>query len=681
MKKVLAALLTVFLLLSLFLPVSASEDDACAALLASLSTEEKLSQMLMLSFQNYEGDPVTELPDALRELLERRCFGGVILFAENARENEQTARLTDAMQRANAAEGRPQLLFAIDQEGGSVTRLGHGTAMPGSMALGAVGDPAETEAAAALIGGELQALGIHVDFAPVVDVNSNPANPIIGLRSFSDDPSLAAEQGLAFLRGLKQAGAIGALKHFPGHGDTDTDSHTGLPCVEKTKDELLKTDLVPFRACIEAGAEIVMTAHIQYPQIETQPAVSIATGEEITPPATLSGAILTDLLREELGFTGVIVTDAMNMGAIAKHFDPIDAARRAVEAGADLILMPVELSSPEGIQALDQYLGELTRLAEDGLISTEKIDAAVLRILRLKQAHELLTPYDGSQIEQRVERALSSVGSDEHHAQEWALAKKAVTLLKNTNDALPITDFARKIVVLTAYDNELLSMDYALGLLRENGKLPQDANVEVWSRQSQPAETVLALARDAGHVVAVSEALGSSYYMSDDAALLDEVLRTVHASGGKFTLLSAELPYDAARFPDADAILLCYGSKGMPEKPRNTRDTVRVYGPNLPAALYLSFTPDESPSGHVPVRIPKLDADFLYTDEILYSRGSGLVYPGFDREEAPAPPETAPIDTVDAESVQTSPAPVVWIAAAVLVLTVGTVFFVRRRRF
>ena len=198
-----------------------------------------------------------------------------------------------------AAAGRPQLLTAVDQEGGPVVRLGHGCQMTGNMALGAIGDPAAAEQAGRLIGEELSAVGLNYDAAPVVDVNVNPQNPVIGLRSFSDDPALVAQLGTALMAGIRSTGVISTLKHFPGHGDTATDSHIGLPRIEKGLDELKRFELIPFQACIDAGAEAIMTAHIQYPLIEKQTMVSVETGEEISLPATLSKTILTDLLRGE----------------------------------------------------------------------------------------------------------------------------------------------------------------------------------------------------------------------------------------------------------------------------------------------------------------------------------------------------------------------------------------------
>ncbi|MBE7009734.1 MAG: beta-hexosaminidase, partial [Ruminococcaceae bacterium] len=278
-KRILSLLLALCLTLG-FVPAASAAEDRASAMLKTMTTEEKVSQMILPAFRwwnDAEGkrQNLTELNDELAALLTRHGFAGVILFAQNAAETEATVRLVDAMQSANAkGENRAQLFLAIDQEGGSVTRLGQGTAFPGNMALGAADDTDVTRAAARTIGAELRAIGFHFDFAPVVDVNNNPANPVIGTRSFSDDPRLAAKHGAAFVEALAENGTISSLKHFPGHGDTGTDSHTGLPRIEKTCDELKANELIPFQACIDAGAEAVMTAHIQYPAIEKETYVS-----------------------------------------------------------------------------------------------------------------------------------------------------------------------------------------------------------------------------------------------------------------------------------------------------------------------------------------------------------------------------------------------------------------------
>ncbi len=260
-------------------PAFAYADEAAAAapesILSSMTTQDKVAQMLMPMLRYYvdeEGcrhgmDVLTE--DAAKTL-ETYGFAGIVLFAQNTADTQKAVKLVDDMQRANA--GHPaQLLVGIDQEGGYITRLGQGTQLPGNMALGAAGDAALAEKAGAIIGAELKSMGINFDFAPVVDVNSNPANPVIGTRSFSDDAFLAAKLGVGFMKGLQSEGVISTLKHFPGHGDTATDSHTGLPRIDGTLADLKARELVPFQAAGDAGGEAIMTAHIQDPGNETPP--------------------------------------------------------------------------------------------------------------------------------------------------------------------------------------------------------------------------------------------------------------------------------------------------------------------------------------------------------------------------------------------------------------------------
>ncbi|MBR6259502.1 MAG: S-layer homology domain-containing protein [Oscillospiraceae bacterium] len=630
--SLLLAVIMVFAVLS----AAALAADPCKAVLAGMTTEEKVSQLLMPAFRYYTDEDgklkgLDEITPEVEAILQKRGFAGVILFAQNAGETEKTVRLIDAMQTANALVGRPQLLVAVDQEGGIVARLGQGTQTPGNMALGAVGDLAATRTAAAIIGQELKAIGFNLDFAPVVDVNNNPANPVIGVRSFSDDPETAAEQGVAFMKALQGTGTVSTLKHFPGHGDTATDSHTGLPCIDKSYDELKKTELVPFKACIEAGADAVMTAHIQYPQIEKETYISKETGETINLPATLSKTIITDILRGDMGFDGVIVTDALNMDAIEKHFDRLDAARLAIEAGVDILLMPVDTSSKEGIEDLDKYITDVAKLVDAGKISGEKVDAAVLRILHLKEEKGLLTPYESGDVEARVSKAVSSVGSAENHGKEWEITKRAITLVKNDNNVLPLNKAGQNIVVLTAYNNEVFGMEYAVNLLRDEGKLPEGTEVTVKSLQGMGLSDALPLIEGADHVIVVSEV--SSASAPDPASakgaystVVDGIIDQVHKNEKTVTVLSVYLPYDTARYQKADAIMIAWSAKAMSEDPRVTDGAVKQYGPNMPAALYLALSPDESPSGKLPVNIPALDGSYKYSEEILYPRGFGLTY-------------------------------------------------------
>lgn len=291
------------------------------------------------------------------ELLKRYRPAGVILFAGNL-EGEEVQLISDL----RAFD--PELLIMIDQEGGPFTsyRTPGVTRFPSAMALGATGDVALAEAVGETIGQQLCALGANVNLAPVMDLNVNPANPIIGLRSFGADPYQATRLALGFARGLERAGVLATAKHFPGHGDTDIDSHLGLPVVDKPLEALLGLELLPFKAAIEAGLPLIMTAHILYPQLDPNY------------PATLSRIILDDLLRQQLGFAGLIITDDIAMRAIRDHYGVGEAAVLAVQAGADLVLVGQRPGDPE------QVYTALRRALEAGEISTERYGATAARL-------------------------------------------------------------------------------------------------------------------------------------------------------------------------------------------------------------------------------------------------------------------------------------------------------------
>ena len=273
-------------------PDSNDMEKRIDEMLREMPLRERITLLLMPALKTWKEGGIRAdcggLSEEQLQLLREYHFGGIILFGENCLSAQQTRAFTDTAQQANREGGAVSgLLMATDQEGGYVTRLAKGTSMPGNMALAATGDPENARIAAAVIGEELHALGIHLDLAPSLDVNSNPQNPVIGVRSFSDDPDVASEFGKAFIDGLHESGIGAVVKHFPGHGDTAADSHSGLPVVTKTLQELRDFELRPFAATVE-DADAVMTAHISFPNIETETAVSRSDGQKITLPATMS---------------------------------------------------------------------------------------------------------------------------------------------------------------------------------------------------------------------------------------------------------------------------------------------------------------------------------------------------------------------------------------------------------
>jgi beta-N-acetylhexosaminidase len=305
----------------------------------------------------------------VKALIREFGVGHVVLFARNVEGPEQVADLVRELQSAarDAGHERP-LLVAVDQEGGRVARLKEPwTIWPAARAVGRVGSEETTRQMGAAFAAELSACGIRYDFAPCVDVDTNPKNPVIGDRSFGDDPDLVARLGVAMIRGLQEKGVAACAKHFPGHGDTDLDSHLELPAVDHTRARLEDVELRPFRKAIEAGVATVMTSHIVVREIDD------------ARPATLSPEIIAGLLRKELGFTGVVVTDDLAMSAVAKHWTPAQIAVLAAKAGCDLL----ELC--KGHDAQVEMVEALIRAVESGEVPFKEAEAAEGRVRLLKE--------------------------------------------------------------------------------------------------------------------------------------------------------------------------------------------------------------------------------------------------------------------------------------------------------
>lgn len=325
--------------------------------------ELKRQVMRVLAFGMRGKKPTPEVLKLVSEGL-----GGVILFRENIGTSEEVRQLNQALHAASP-EG---LLVSVDQEGGIVRRLVHETiTIPGAMTLGAIGDLGLVYEVAYKTGEALLALGFNQNYAPVLDVNNNPLNPVIGVRSFGKDPEMVARMGVAALSGLQAAGVLATGKHFPGHGDTAVDSHLALPRVDHGQDRLRAVELLPFREAIRMGIGSIMTAHILFPAIEP----------DLGKPATLSNKVLTDLLKNELGFAGLVVTDALEMKAIAAQFGPIEAAIKALVAGADQVL----IAHAYGGLTYEEVVAGVYEAVCSGRISEDRLMDAVTRVERAYQ--------------------------------------------------------------------------------------------------------------------------------------------------------------------------------------------------------------------------------------------------------------------------------------------------------
>ncbi len=635
MKKFLCLFLSLLMTSATAAYAENAESDPLEEIVSGMSLRDKAAQMMIASFRVWKEVPpegedqpeeeppkvnITELNDEIREMVSRDHFGGILLFAENFTDVEQTLRLVSDLQTANrAGDGLPQIFFA-DQEGGRVNRIAFGTQGVSNIALGATGDPENARTMAAILGEESSLLGIHADFAPVVDVNNNPANPVIGIRSFSDDPQTVAAFGCAFVTGLHDTGTIAALKHFPGHGNTDTDSHTGFPLISSTYEELKSCELIPFKAAIDAGADMVMTAHIQYPQIEKETLPSVSTGEQVYLPATMSKTILTNILRGDLGFDGVIVSDALDMSAICDNFTMEDTVRLTINAGVDLLILPA-VKDTNLFRLTETYVDTAVALVESGEISETRINESVFRILKLKQKYGILDLTDFAVTEEKIAAAREGVGSAAHRETEWQIAEKALTVVKNENSAFPLdVKSGEKTLILFADScaSRIGTGDLVRQMLADRRTLPEGAEIVVMKNTRDNEEECIRAAKDADHVILVHQvyAMACLDPATDDgfsSGNFDKIIPAVHEAGKTVILVSCQLPYDAARFPDADAILLTYWSSVMRELPGEGT----VWSANLPAGLLACFGVGET-GGRLPVSIPALDDSYRPANEIIW---------------------------------------------------------------
>jgi beta-N-acetylhexosaminidase len=558
--------------------------------------------------------PMTTLPPQLTELISNTGIGGVILFADNLTDTEQMIRLNHDLQQAaiNGVTGEP-LLLTIDQEGGRVVRIPRhlGTSFSGSMAIGATFPEhglTFAQKSGEVLGRELAALGFNVNHAPTVDVNVNPDNPVINVRSFGEKPQQVAELGLAQLMAMQNQGVAGTLKHFPGHGDTATDSHTGLPRVEHDRQAIEQIDLLPFRYAIEQGeVDMIMTAHIQYPQLDNSE-IENASGEKMLRPATLSRAILTDLLRRDMGFEGVIITDAMDMAGIAAFFEPTQATIETFRAGTDLVLMPVRLHTPEELQQLPQLIEDLLQAVQEGALDKQEILASAARVKALKQKYVQVSALS---VEEQVARAKEVLRAPAHLAAEQALSDAALTQVGETDISLPLK--SEKLHLLMPDRSKCLAMRQALERHQRHLSITcssmQTYLPEQDNQQMREADILLVAsitpaqsAVERGGMEDMQLVQAAALAHQDQQTLIPERIAQAKAAGKKVIFLSLRTPYEISKLAqDADLVLATYGYNT--HVVAGTEANPQVYGPAF-ESLARFLTGKISATGHLPVSLP-----------------------------------------------------------------------------
>jgi beta-N-acetylhexosaminidase len=536
-----------------------------------LSLEQRVGQLFVVSVWGKSADevhPTNRLNygvDTPAQVVERYNVGGVIYFNNASTDNvdspQQVAEFSNGLQRAAIRSGlHLPLIIAIDQEGGNVTRLeAPATEFPGNMSVGAGRSASDARSLATINARELRAIGINQNFAPVADVNSNPLNPVIGARSFSSHPDLASQLVRAEIAGYQDSGRTketvsSAAKHFPGHGDAETDSHTTLPIINRTEQEWRATDLPPFRAAIAAGVDAIMTAHIKMPNLDP-------TGV----PATMSHRILTELLRDELGYRGVIVTDALGMGG-ANVFPAEEIPVMALEAGADELLMPPNL---------DLAKNSVLNAVRSGRLSESRINESVLRILVQKFKRSILTsPFVD------VSKVPTMVGTPAHLAEVQRISDRTTTVLRNDAGVLPQRTKPNNVLVTGVGDTGITarSPNWLAASLTQRG-----VNATALPSGTSPSEALITqavtAAQSADLVVVLTNSLGTR-------AQLRALLTRLLATGKPVVAVATQIPYDAG-FITAPTWVATYSWRSMSME-----------------SLAKVILGEVSPSGKLPVDIP-----------------------------------------------------------------------------
>jgi len=492
-------------------------------LISKMTLEEKIGQMFQVGFSG------AEITSGISEMIRDYHVGGIIYFRRNIKSLRQVSKLSNELQAISIKQrvGLP-LMISTDQEGGIVHRLIGGTHFPGNMVLGATKNTELAERMGQAIAKELKTLGINMDFAPVLDVNCNSLNPVIGVRSFGEDPFWVAKLGVAFIKGVQAEGVIACGKHFPGHGDTVADSHLTLPVVKHDRNHLEKVEFYPFIQAIQAGVDSIMTAHVCFPSIEPK--------EDI--PATLSYNVLTNLLRKELGYTGIIITDCMEMKAIADGFGTSEGAIMSIKAGSDIVLVSHTLDKQ--IAAIEAVV----KAVKEGRITEERINQSVLRILKLKGKRiGLKNPpiSDYRKIDKKMDEELA-----------YQIAKKGVTLVKDESNLIPIDMFnSKKILVIdfsqkrvSPVEDDIENNNLLIDFLKEE-------RVEVEHYTFFEGEDTMPSLKGIDRIIVCSfNAIHNPYQV--------KIIRKIQNLNIPFIVLALCNPYDLQVFPEVSTFLTTY---------------------------------------------------------------------------------------------------------------------------
>lgn len=538
--------------------------------MAQENLRKKVGQLMVFGFSH---DECIDTPSAeIIELIRDYHVGGIIHFARNLGTPNEILTLNTKLQYEAKKSGQEfPLLICIDQENGVVRRLGEGTTVnPGAMLLGATKNEQLAYETGFTTGKELKALGFNWNLAPVVDVNNNPLNPVIGVRSFGEDPKFVANFAKKSMLGMQDAGILTTIKHFPGHGNTNLDSHLDLPVIDRTIEELEEVELIPFRSCIEQGADTVMSAHVYFPAIEKRNGV----------PATLSRAIITGILRKRLNFDGVVTTDCMEMNAISKTIGTAQGAVEALKAGVDVVM----ISHTPSLQK--QAIEKIVEAVENNELPIERIDEAYQRVRRLKERY---VSWEQTNVDVEKVSIPDYVGSQEHRELAKQITQKGVTIVKD-EQLLPLDNSKSHRVCVLIQENTYLTMvedkEFSINSLGEViQEIHPEANVQRISKDPTANEIELLLKQANQYDTIIVGTLNAAKSTAQQT-----LIKKLYEQNERIVVVAMRNPYDLAWMPFIKTFIATYEFTTL----ALTAAAKAIYG-------------IERVTGTLPVSIPKIE--------------------------------------------------------------------------
>lgn len=589
-----------------------SPEKSAQQIVEQMSFDEKVGQMLMFDFRKWGVDElqnkksVIDPTPEINQIINQYHLGSVILFRENLVNVDQMVALITSLQQARS---NLPLFISTDQEGGYVTRLQQGTEMPGNMALGATRSPALANISGMIHGYELAHLGFNFNFGPVVDINNNQNNPVIGVRSYSDHPELVTELARSYINGIHQYGIMTSLKHFPGHGNVATDTHFALPTINIDEQTWRAVELSPFVALMD-DSDAIMTAHVVVPALDNHLLIT-KDNTEMGTPATLSRKILTDILRNELSYQGLIVTDAMDMGAIASNFDKNWSIKQAIMAGNDIILMPLVIENQSDIQKIADLYQYLQKEAMADSLLMQQINQSATRIVKTKLIKQLQV----NDIDVTLANAV--VASPLNKSIENEISEASITLIKN-NQVLPykLKD-SNNIVIFSDEQPRNNLIRHQLQDIADifNANIKIDDHVVKMMANDQDKNVLLQ------QIEGQDLILLTTYNLTNNPYNAQAIIDVAKQQNIPLVVIASRNPYDIAYLNHVDANIAIYGITGF-DVTNNVRNSLET---NIRSGIRSLFSSSDhvlnTPNGKLPVDIKSADLQ-----QVIYAYGHGLTY-------------------------------------------------------